>query len=215
MSGPGSALGTAPLLLWVHPGESKRKGLFQKSGSLGTLWDLRQAPPLLPLSSWESVDVGPPGCLSACCLSPAEGPPLSNTTFPHVLPLITLLECDSAPAEGPEPWGSTEHGVEVVLAHLEAARTVAHHGGLYHTNAEVKLQGECGGCRAPSTARHSSWPSIHSQCLSLCPAPAPLLLLSSPAALIRSTSSRSWRHQVAGCTLAVVLSLAEPQCSCL
>ncbi|XP_058550006.1 SH2 domain-containing protein 3C isoform X4 [Neofelis nebulosa] len=70
-----------------------------------------------------------------------EGPPLSNTTFPHVLPLITLLECDSAPAEGPEPWGSTEHGVEVILAHLEAARTVAHHGGLYHTNAEVKLQG--------------------------------------------------------------------------
>lgn len=74
--------------------------------------------------------------------SPAEGPPLSNTTFPHILPLITLLECDTAPAEGPEPWGSTEHGVEVVLAHLEAARTVAHHGGLYHTNAEVKLQGE-------------------------------------------------------------------------
>ncbi|XDB55627.1 PREDICTED: SH2 domain-containing protein 3C isoform X1 [Capra hircus] len=70
-----------------------------------------------------------------------EGPPLSNTTFPHILPLITLLECDTAPAEGPEPWGSTEHGVEVVLAHLEAARTVAHHGGLYHTNAEVKLQG--------------------------------------------------------------------------
>lgn len=59
-----------------------------------------------------------------------------------MLPFITLLECDSAPAEGPEPWGSTEHGVEVVLAHLEAARTVAHHGGLYHTNAEVKLQGE-------------------------------------------------------------------------
>ncbi|XP_004849368.1 SH2 domain-containing protein 3C isoform X3 [Heterocephalus glaber] len=70
-----------------------------------------------------------------------EGPPLSNTTFPHVLPLITLLECDAVPTEGPEPWGSTEHGVEVVLAHLEAARTVAHHGGLYHTNAEVKLQG--------------------------------------------------------------------------
>ncbi|KAM4877922.1 SH2 domain-containing protein 3C isoform 2-T2 [Thomomys bottae] len=70
-----------------------------------------------------------------------EGPPLSHTTFPHILPLISLLECDSAPAEGPEPWGSTEHGVEVVLAHLEAARTVAHHGGLYHTNAEVKLQG--------------------------------------------------------------------------
>lgn len=73
---------------------------------------------------------------------PTESLPLSNTTFPHVLPFITLLECDSAPTEGPEPWGSTEHGVEVVLAHLEAARTVAHHGGLYHTNAEAKLQGE-------------------------------------------------------------------------
>ncbi|MEJ1271688.1 SH2 domain containing 3C [Cricetulus griseus] len=73
-----------------------------------------------------------------------ESLPLSNTTFPHVLPFITLLECDSAPTEGPEPWGSTEHGVEVVLAHLEAARTVAHHGGLYHTNAEAKLQGEVG-----------------------------------------------------------------------
>ena len=82
------------------------------------------------------------GGASKRCLRPAEGPPLSNTTFPHVLPLITLPECDTAPAEGPEPWGSTEHGVEVVLAHLEAARTVAHHGGLYHTNAEVKLQGE-------------------------------------------------------------------------
>ncbi|XP_029775361.1 SH2 domain-containing protein 3C isoform X3 [Suricata suricatta] len=80
-----------------------------------------------------------------------EGPPLSNTTFPHVLPLITLLECDSAPAESPEPWGSTEHGVEVVLAHLEAARTVAHHGGLYHTNAEVKLQGPA---RAPGGVQH-------------------------------------------------------------
>ncbi|XP_038601510.1 SH2 domain-containing protein 3C isoform X1 [Tachyglossus aculeatus] len=70
-----------------------------------------------------------------------EGPPLSNTTFPHVLPLITLLECDAAPPEGPQPWETTDQGVEVVLAHLEAARMVAHHGGLYHTNAEVKLQG--------------------------------------------------------------------------
>lgn len=84
---------------------------------------------------------GSPGLRTRCPL-PTESPPLSNTTFPHVLPFITLLECDSAPAEGPEPWGSTEHGVEIVLAHLEAARTVAHHGGLYHTNAEVKLQGE-------------------------------------------------------------------------
>ncbi|XP_072209042.1 SH2 domain-containing protein 3C isoform X3 [Excalfactoria chinensis] len=70
-----------------------------------------------------------------------EGPPLSNTTFPHILPLVTLLERDDALVDNPEPWEATDNGVEVVMAHLEAARTVAHHGGLYHTNAEVKLQG--------------------------------------------------------------------------
>ncbi|XP_072841109.2 SH2 domain-containing protein 3C isoform X1 [Pogona vitticeps] len=71
----------------------------------------------------------------------SEGPPLSNTTFPHIVPLITLLERDDALPDNPEPWEIVDHGVEVVMAHLEAARMVAHHGGLYHTNAEVKLQG--------------------------------------------------------------------------
>uniref|UniRef100_A0A8C5J811 SH2 domain containing 3C n=1 Tax=Junco hyemalis TaxID=40217 RepID=A0A8C5J811_JUNHY len=70
-----------------------------------------------------------------------EGPPLTNTTFPHIIPLVTLLERDEALTESPEPWEATDSGVEVVMAHLEAARMVAHHGGLYHTNAEVKLQG--------------------------------------------------------------------------
>lgn len=103
-----------------------------------------------------------------------------------MLPLITLLECDSAPAEGPEPWGSTEHGVEVVLAHLEAARTVAHHGGLYHTNAEVKLQGESQVTSTGCNSHWSRWPglpppellslflqrSLHISSF-LCPAPLP------------------------------------------
>ncbi|KAM9218004.1 SH2 domain-containing protein 3C isoform 2-T2 [Leptosomus discolor] len=70
-----------------------------------------------------------------------EGPPLTNTTFPHIMPLVTLLERDEALTDSPEPWEATDNGVEVVMAHLEAARMVAHHGGLYHTNAEVKLQG--------------------------------------------------------------------------
>ncbi|XP_067398215.1 SH2 domain-containing protein 3C isoform X1 [Emydura macquarii macquarii] len=70
-----------------------------------------------------------------------EGPPLTNTTFPHIVPLITLLERDAALLDSPEPWENTDNGVEVVMAHLEAARMVAHHGGLYHTNAEMKLQG--------------------------------------------------------------------------
>ncbi|XP_032564122.1 SH2 domain-containing protein 3C isoform X3 [Chiroxiphia lanceolata] len=70
-----------------------------------------------------------------------EGPPLTNTTFPHIIPLVTLLERDKALTDSLEPWEATDNGVEVVMAHLEAARMVAHHGGLYHTNAEVKLQG--------------------------------------------------------------------------
>ncbi|KAL9826612.1 SH2 domain-containing protein 3C isoform 2-T2 [Geothlypis trichas] len=74
-------------------------------------------------------------------LNEGKGPPLTNTTFPHIIPLVTLLERDEALTESPEPWEATDNGVEVVMAHLEAARMVAHHGGLYHTNAEVKLQG--------------------------------------------------------------------------
>lgn len=77
-----------------------------------------------------------------CSCSFTEGPPLTNTTFPHIVPLITLLERDAALLDSPEPWENTDNGVEVVMAHLEAARMVAHHGGLYHTNAEVKLQGK-------------------------------------------------------------------------
>ncbi|XP_053551885.1 SH2 domain-containing protein 3C isoform X2 [Bombina bombina] len=70
-----------------------------------------------------------------------ESLPLSNTSFPHIIPLITLLERDVPMSESGEPWDSVDQGVEVVMAHLEAARMVAHHGGLYRTNAEMRLQG--------------------------------------------------------------------------
>ncbi|XP_048414962.1 SH2 domain-containing protein 3C-like isoform X2 [Stegostoma tigrinum] len=70
-----------------------------------------------------------------------EIPPLTNTTFPHVVPLITLLERNVVNADNVEAWEISESGVEVVMSHLEAARTIAHHGGLYRTNAELKLQG--------------------------------------------------------------------------
>ncbi|KAF6725903.1 SH2 domain-containing protein 3C [Oryzias melastigma] len=36
---------------------------------------------------------------------------------------------------------AAEVGVDVVMYHLEAARTIAHHGEIYRTNAESKLQG--------------------------------------------------------------------------
>lgn len=70
-----------------------------------------------------------------------ESCPLSNTSFPHMIPLLSLLERGVAVVEGLESWESVDAGVDVVMSHLEAARTIAHHGGIYHTNAETKLQG--------------------------------------------------------------------------
>lgn len=44
--------------------------------------------------------------------------------------------------EGTELWETVEVGVEVVMFHLGAARTIAQLGGIYRSNAENKLQGE-------------------------------------------------------------------------
>ena len=41
-----------------------------------------------------------------------------------------------------EPWESAEVGVDVVMYHLEGARVIAHHGEIYKSNAETKLQGK-------------------------------------------------------------------------
>ncbi|RVE65684.1 hypothetical protein OJAV_G00118980 [Oryzias javanicus] len=70
-----------------------------------------------------------------------ESSALSNTTFPHILPVLSLLERGMAVGEVLEPWESTEVGVDVVMYHLESARTIAHHGEIYKTNVESKLQG--------------------------------------------------------------------------
>lgn len=69
-----------------------------------------------------------------------ESSVLSNTTFPHIIPVLSLLERGVALGEGLEAWESAEVGVDVVMYHLEAARTIAHHGGIYTSNAETKLQ---------------------------------------------------------------------------
>lgn len=65
---------------------------------------------------------------------------LSNTTFPHVLPLLSLLEKSGAVGEGTEPWDMADVGVDVVMFHLGAARTMAQLGGIYRSNVESKLQ---------------------------------------------------------------------------
>uniref|UniRef100_A0AAX7V9Y2 SH2 domain containing 3Ca n=1 Tax=Astatotilapia calliptera TaxID=8154 RepID=A0AAX7V9Y2_ASTCA len=70
-----------------------------------------------------------------------ESSALSNTTFPHIIPVLSLLERGMALGDVLEPWESAEVGVDVVMYHLEAARTIAHHRELYRTNAETKLQG--------------------------------------------------------------------------
>ena len=71
-----------------------------------------------------------------------ESSALSNTSFPHIIPVLSLLERGMAVGDALEPWESAEAGVDVVMYHLEAARTIAHHGGIYRTNAETKLQGK-------------------------------------------------------------------------
>ena len=79
---------------------------------------------------------------STTLLLHTESSVLSNTSFPHIIPVLSLLERGVAVGEALEPWESAEVGVDVVMYHLEAARTVAHHGGIYRTNAETKLQGK-------------------------------------------------------------------------
>ncbi|XP_034565611.1 SH2 domain-containing protein 3C isoform X5 [Notolabrus celidotus] len=70
-----------------------------------------------------------------------ESSVLSNTSFPHIIPVLSLLERGMALGETLEPWESAEVGVDVVMYHLEAARTIAHHGAIYRNNTETKLQG--------------------------------------------------------------------------
>nr|XP_040054281.1 SH2 domain-containing protein 3C isoform X3 [Gasterosteus aculeatus aculeatus] len=70
-----------------------------------------------------------------------ESNALANTSVPHIIPILSLLERGMAVGEALEPWESAEVGVDVVMYHLEAARTMAHHGGIYRSNTETKLQG--------------------------------------------------------------------------
>ncbi|XP_056314703.1 SH2 domain containing 3Cb isoform X1 [Danio aesculapii] len=62
----------------------------------------------------------------------------TETTFPHVLPLLSLFE---RTVEELESWESADTGVALVLSHLDAARTIALNGRNFSANAEAKLQG--------------------------------------------------------------------------
>ncbi|XP_073695636.1 SH2 domain containing 3Cb isoform X1 [Garra rufa] len=65
----------------------------------------------------------------------------TDTTFPHVLPLLALLERNVVALEESESWESTDTGVAMVLSHLDAARMIACNGRIFSANAEAKLQG--------------------------------------------------------------------------
>ncbi|XP_072521368.1 SH2 domain containing 3Cb isoform X2 [Salminus brasiliensis] len=64
----------------------------------------------------------------------------SETTVPHVLPLLLLLEKSAVSLEGSESWESLDAGMDSVLGHLDAARTIACHGEMFCCNAKAKLQ---------------------------------------------------------------------------
>lgn len=66
----------------------------------------------------------------------------SETTVPHVLPLLLLLEKSAVILEGSESWESLESGMDTVLCHLNSARTIACHGETCCSNAMAKLQGK-------------------------------------------------------------------------
>ncbi|XP_078605327.1 breast cancer anti-estrogen resistance protein 3 homolog isoform X1 [Branchiostoma floridae x Branchiostoma japonicum] len=68
--------------------------------------------------------------------------PLSNTCFPHVIPFLQLMANDVSDMELAYPWDSSDdYGLDAVLAHVDAMRSVAQQPGLYKITAESRLQG--------------------------------------------------------------------------
>lgn len=67
--------------------------------------------------------------------------PLSSTTVPLLMPLLTLLERPTVSFEGMELWESNDQGCEIMLRHLEEARAVARNADTYTYNAKRVLQG--------------------------------------------------------------------------
>lgn len=66
--------------------------------------------------------------------------------FPHVLPLLFLLEKTDVTLEESESWESVDTGVAMILGHLDTARTIACNGRIFSANAQAKMQGN--GCIA-------------------------------------------------------------------
>ncbi|XP_056379096.1 breast cancer anti-estrogen resistance protein 3 [Hyla sarda] len=64
-----------------------------------------------------------------------------NATFPLVVPILLLLERQSAMFDGMEWWENHDRGCEIMFSHLESARYIAQNAALYQSNAERLLDG--------------------------------------------------------------------------
>lgn len=65
----------------------------------------------------------------------------SLVCVPLLVPLLTLMERPPLGPEGAELWETSDHGCDIMLSHLEAARAMAHNSERYTTNALKVLQG--------------------------------------------------------------------------
>ncbi|KAK6484102.1 breast cancer anti-estrogen resistance protein 3-like protein isoform X1 [Huso huso] len=66
--------------------------------------------------------------------------PLSSTTVPLLMPLLTLMERPAVTFEAMDLWESNDQGCEIMLRHLESGRTVAENADTYRNNTERVLE---------------------------------------------------------------------------
>nr|XP_033773010.1 breast cancer anti-estrogen resistance protein 3 isoform X2 [Geotrypetes seraphini] len=67
--------------------------------------------------------------------------PQSKVTVPLLMPLVILLERQTAIFEGLDVWENNDRGCEIMLNHLEASRHIAQNADQYRMNAERILEG--------------------------------------------------------------------------
>ncbi|XP_078264381.1 breast cancer anti-estrogen resistance protein 3 isoform X2 [Rhinoraja longicauda] len=65
---------------------------------------------------------------------------LSKTTIPHLMPLITLMERQFVTFETMELWETIDQGCEIMLKHLDDARSIAHNASAYKVNTKRILE---------------------------------------------------------------------------
>ncbi|XP_073449217.1 breast cancer anti-estrogen resistance protein 3 isoform X1 [Aquarana catesbeiana] len=64
-----------------------------------------------------------------------------KSTVPLVIPLLMLLERQSAIFEGMDWWENHDRGCEIMFSHLETGRFIAQNAALYQSNAQQALEG--------------------------------------------------------------------------